>query len=159
MIWPTLILCLLQFTGAPAAKATEVCRDIIGEEQSIEISPGASARVMFFHRGPVAGYIEICKIHGQAKKLVFAAAVEASGWYQGAFFPAEIGRFYLKSYSAQISIPVPHPRSGMRRFSEPYGYAFNWFDSADEVVPNMIVEFCIQSNSGEMPASFPLGPR
>ena len=91
-----LIFCLLLSAVAPSVKAAEVCRDIIGEDQSVEVAAGKTARVMFFLRGPEAGYIEICKIHGQKTELVFAAAAEASGWYQAVDLPAETAKFQRK---------------------------------------------------------------
>ncbi len=151
-----LIFCLLLAAVAPSVKAADVCRDVIGEDQSVEVSAGKSARVMFFLRGPEAGYIEVCSVHGQKTELVFAAAAEASGWYQAVDLPPETARFHAKNYSAWISGPVPHSWTGVRRISMPYGYTFNWFENADDSIPNVIVEFCLQGDSEKCPSHSPL---
>jgi hypothetical protein len=151
-----LIFCLLLSAVAPSVKAAEVCRDIIGEDQSVEVAAGKTARVMFFLRGPEAGYIEICKIHGQKTELVFAAAAEASGWYQTVDLPAETAKFQAKNYSAWIAGPIPHSWTGVRRSSTPDGYTFNWFENADDSIPNMIVEFCLQGDPEKCPSHSPV---
>lgn len=150
------IFYLLLFAIAPSVKAAEFCQEVIGEDQSVELSAGENARVMFFLRGPEAGYIEICRLHGGKTELVFAAAAGTSGWYQAVELPSETARFHAKNYSAWIAGPVPHSWNGVRKVSTPYGYTFNWFESADDSVPNMIVEFCLQGATEKCPSHSPV---
>lgn len=144
-----LFFCLLLAAVAPSS-ADEVCQNVIGEDQSVEVTAGKHARVMFFLRGPEAGYIEICRVHGQKTKLVFAAAAAMGGWYQAVELLPETAGFYAKNYSAWIAGPVPH--SWRKKGSTPYGYTFNWFENADDSIPNMIVEFCLQGDSEKCPS-------
>jgi hypothetical protein len=143
---------ILCFASSPHAEAAEICQNVIGDDQSIEIPAGKRTRVMFFIRGPEAGYIELCKVTDGQAKLMYAAAADASGWYKAAELPPENGKYYAKNYAARISWPAPHSWTGMRREPTSFGYAFNWFESIDDPVPNVTVEFCVQDSIESCPS-------
>jgi len=146
---------LFIFIGSTSAHS-RICPDAPGESQLIDVRPGTSVRAMFFRARAEASYVEICTIHGQEIKLVFAAAADKGGWHYAMHLPAGRHRFYLKNYTAQPHRGIHEPWVGMRRFRKPYGYTFNWFDHAGESKPNTIVEFCLQHISlSRCPQHFP----